>query len=217
MPLKLVEPNLENVKPELHGLYVKDATSGHYHLELSDLKTYVETRVSPVENELKLARENERRLTLNAALQNANVSQDVGDLLVQRFEHRIALDSENEQRVISILAEDGTPLTGKGSDGRATIDDLVKEITAKFPSMFNGGGTPPADIEDPSKAPSNSDFKSEKERAAWVEKHGLAAYLALPAVAATDSIRRKSDFRTEKDRAAFVNTNGLSAYNALPD
>ncbi|MGC0326214.1 hypothetical protein ABIG06_006843 [Bradyrhizobium sp. USDA 326] len=217
MPLRIVEPNLENVKPELHGLYVKDATSGHYHLELSDLKTYVETHVSPVENELKLARENERRLALSAALRNANVLQDVDDLLVQRFEHRIALDSENGQRVISILAEDGTFLTGKDSSGRATIDDLVKEITAKFPSMFNGGGTPLTDIEDPSRTPSKSDFKSEKERAAWVEKHGLAAYQALPTVAAKQSIARKSDFRTEKDRAAFVNTKGLSAYNALPD
>lgn len=217
MPLRLVEPNLENVKPELHGFYVKDATSGHYHLELSDLNTYVETHVSPVEDELKLARENERRLALSAALRNANVLQDVDDLLVQRFEHRIALDSENGQRVISILAEDGTFLTGKDSSGRATIDDLVKEITAKFPSMFNGGGKPPTDIEDPSRAPSKSDFKSEKERAAWVEKHGLAAYQALPTVAAKKSIARRSDFRTEKDRAAFVNARGLSAYNALPD
>jgi hypothetical protein len=42
MPLNIVEPNLEKVKPELHGFYVKDAKSGKYHLDLSDLKTHVE-------------------------------------------------------------------------------------------------------------------------------------------------------------------------------
>jgi hypothetical protein len=175
VPLNIVKPDLEKVKPELHGFYVKDAKSGKYHLELSDLKSYVEARVSPIENELKLTRENERKLSHSIVLRNANVLPEGDELLVERLERRIAIDTVDGRRVISILAEDGKSLAGKGSNGLATIDDLVKEATTKFPSIFNGGGMPPADIEDTSR------------------------------VATKKSITRKSDFMTEKDRAAFVN------------
>ncbi|MBB4391827.1 hypothetical protein [Bradyrhizobium sp. ERR14] len=217
MPLNITEASLEAVRAEFRELYIKDAKSGRYHLELSDLKTYVETHVSPVENELKLTLENERRLILSAALRNANVSPEGDELLIGRLQRRLAIDTVDGKRVVSILAEDGTPLVGKGPRGLATIDDLMRETTVKFPSMFNGRGMPQVNNEDASEVASKSDFNSEKARAAWVKKHGLAAYLALPTAAVPKSISRKSDFKTEKDRAAFVDANGLSAYSALPD
>ena len=62
-----------------------------------------------------------------------------------------------------------------------------------------------------------SDFKSETDRAAWVQKHGVVAYNALPLHAPLRSVKSKSDFKSERQRAQFVNDNGLAAYKALPD
>jgi hypothetical protein len=62
-----------------------------------------------------------------------------------------------------------------------------------------------------------SDFTTEKDRAAWVNIHGLDAYNALPLHGILQTVRTKSDFKTERDRAHFVDKNGLAAYKALPD
>jgi hypothetical protein len=62
-----------------------------------------------------------------------------------------------------------------------------------------------------------SDFTSEKDRAAWVNKHGLDAYNALPLHGILQTVTKKSEFKTERDRAHFVDRNGLAAYQALPD
>ncbi|MEA3137931.1 MAG: hypothetical protein QOK23_100 [Gammaproteobacteria bacterium] len=62
-----------------------------------------------------------------------------------------------------------------------------------------------------------SDFKSETDRAAWVQKHGIVAYNALPLHAPLRSARSRSDFKSERQRAQFVNENGLAAYQALAD
>jgi hypothetical protein len=149
MPLNIVEPNLEKVKPELHGFYVKNAKSGKYHLELSDLKSYVEARVSPVENELKLTRENERKLCLNIALRQAGVvDSNYERLMFANIGNRVALDTVDDKRVIRILQADGeTPMVGSGPKGLATLDDLVHEAVKSFPSAFKAdpsgkGGMP---------------------------------------------------------------------------
>ena len=139
MPLNIVEPNLEKVKPELHALYVKDAKSGKYHLELSDLKSYVEARVSPVENELKLTRENERKLALGAALRQANIRPNYEDLIIANIGDRVAIDTVDNQRVIRILQADGeTPMVGTGPNGLATLGDLANEAAKTFPTTFKG-------------------------------------------------------------------------------
>jgi hypothetical protein len=84
------------------------------------------------------------------------------------------------------MAADGeTPMAGTGADGTATIDDLVKEAVAKYPSLFKasgagGGGKNPREIQ-PSGIARKSDFKTEKDRAAFVDKNGMDAYKALPA------------------------------------
>jgi hypothetical protein len=137
MPLNIVEPSLEKVKPELHALYVKDAKSGKYHLELSDLKTYVEARVSPVENELKIAHGNERKLSLSAALRKANIDPHYEELVLANIGDRVALGTEDDKRVVRITAADGgMPMVGSGANGLATLDDLMSETAKRFPSMF---------------------------------------------------------------------------------
>jgi hypothetical protein len=149
MPLNIIESNLEKVKPELHGFYVKDAKSGKYQLELSDLKNYVAAHVSPVENELKLTRENERRLCLSVALRQAGVvGENYERLIFANIGDRVALDTADDKRVIRILQADGeTPMVGSGPKGLATLDDLVQEAVKSFPSAFKAdpsgkGGMP---------------------------------------------------------------------------
>lgn len=151
MPLNIVEPNLEKVKPELHGLYVKDAKSGKYHLQLSDLKSYVEERVSPIENELKIAQENERKLSLSAALHKANIDPHYEELVLANISGRVALGTFNNKRGFRITDATGRmPMVGSGDGGLATLDDLVKEAVKEFPSMFkadpSGKGGMPAPV-----------------------------------------------------------------------
>ena len=310
MPLNIVEPNLEKVKPELHELYVKDAKSGAYRLDLSDLKTHVEAHVGPVEVELKLTRESERKFLLEnglgEALRHANIRPNYEKLIVANIGDRVAIDTVDGQRVIRILQPDGeTPMVGSGPNGLATLGDLASEAAKEFPSAFNGkagGGqdAPPgtktltrtefnaltpveqrqrvliekcAVVDDPPVAAETrrppgsvltraefnaltpvdsieksswknsgsstdaaagtvgrktdasmnirtqgkSDFMSEKDRAAWVSKHGLDAYNALPVHGILQRVTKKSDFKSERDRAHFVDTHGLAAYRALPD
>jgi len=216
MPLNIVEPSLENVKSDLDALYVKDAKSGKYHLELSDLTSYVDARVARVEDELKLARENERKLSLSVALRQAGVDPVYEELVLANIGGRVALDTADNQCVIRILQTDGeTPMVGSGPKGLAILHDLVQEAVKKFPSAFKSdsglGGMPAPGIA------TKSDFKSEKDRAAWVSKNGLEAYDKLGTEETVANINRKSDFKSEKQRAAFVGKNGLAAYKALAD
>jgi hypothetical protein len=151
MPLNIIEANLDKVKSELHALYVKDTKSGKYHLQLSDLKSYVEARVSPVENELKIAHENERKLSLSAALRKANIDPHYEELVLANISDRVALGIFDNKRGFRITeATGGMPMVGSGAGGLATLDDLVKEAVKEFPSMFkadpSGKGGMPAPV-----------------------------------------------------------------------
>lgn len=123
------------------------------------------------------------------ALAKLGATEEGIELLPDRLAGRIKFETVNGKRVLKIMQADGeTPMAGSGADGTATIDDLVKEATKKYPSLFKGnggggGGKEPGAKENPggSGVSKKSDFKSEKERAAFVNKHGLAAYSALPA------------------------------------
>jgi hypothetical protein len=41
---------------------------------------------------------------------------------------------------VSILDDNGLPMLGSGKGGVATFDDLAKEVTQEFPSMFAAAG-----------------------------------------------------------------------------
>lgn len=142
-----------------------------------------------LEAELNAARTSERTAIIStsvmSALTKAKVTTEGADLLPDRLANRIKYETEDGKRVLKIMQADGeTPMAGSGKDGAATFDDLVKEATEKWPSLFEGSGKSGS-----GKLPSNgaggagiskkSDFKSEKERAAFVEKHGFDAYKAL--------------------------------------
>lgn len=121
------------------------------------------------------------------ALAKAGATEEGAELLPDRLANRIKFETVDGKRVLKIVQADGeTPMAGNGPDGAATIDDLVKEATTKYPSLFKGsgaggGGKPPGDKGGGgSGVTKKSDFKSEKQRAEFYEKHGEAAYNALP-------------------------------------
>jgi hypothetical protein len=115
------------------------------------------------------------------------VTEEGTELLPDRLANRIKFETVDGKRVLKIMAADGeTPMAGSGPDGSATLDDLAKEATTKYPSLFKGsgaggGGKQPDNRAGGSGTTKKSDFKNEKDRAAWVEKHGFDAYRALPA------------------------------------
>lgn len=137
MPLNIVEPNIEKVKPELRELYVKDAKSGKYHLDLSDLKTHVAAHVSPIEKQLKIVSENERKLALSVAFHQAGVDPRYDELVFSNIKDRVAIGTEDDKRVVRITTADGgMPMVGSGANGLATLGDLMSETAKSFPSMF---------------------------------------------------------------------------------
>lgn len=120
------------------------------------------------------------------ALTKAGATAEGSELLPERLAGRIKFETVDGKRVLKIMQADGeTPMAGSGADGVATIDDLVKEATTKYPSLFkgkggSGGGKLPNDNPGGSGVTKKSDFKSEKARAEYVTKNGFDAYKALP-------------------------------------
>ena len=54
---------------------------------------------------------------------------------------RIELKFENGEPVRRILAADGkSTMIGTGSDGFATLDDLMKDVVKTYPDLFEGSG-----------------------------------------------------------------------------
>jgi DNA-binding transcriptional MerR regulator len=98
-----------------------------------------------LEAELNAARTSERSAIIStsimAALTKANVTEEGADLLPDRLASRIVFETKDGTRVVKILQADGeSPMAGSGKEGAATFDDLVKEATSKWPSLFKGSG-----------------------------------------------------------------------------
>jgi hypothetical protein len=140
--------------------------------------------------ELEAAKASERGAIVNtslmAALTKAGATEEGIDLLPDRLSSRIKFDRDGDKRVINIVAADGvTPLAGSSKDGTATFDDLVKEAVDKYPSLFKGSGAGGSGKQPDSKAgrsgiTKRSDLKTSKDRAAFIDEHGLEAYQKLP-------------------------------------
>lgn len=145
-----------------------------------------------MEAEINASRTSERSAIvgerLNGALAKVGATEEGIELLPDRLGGRIKFETVNGKRTLKIMKTDGeTPMAGSGEGGSATLDDLVKEAMKKYPSLFKGngagGGGKPSNENGGggSGATKKSDLKTEKDRAAFVDKHGLEAYKALPA------------------------------------
>jgi hypothetical protein len=151
MPLKLFVENLETVPEAMRDNYVKRGAT--YQLNLSDLDQHVENQLKPLKSDLEITRAHERTLLvengLGSALQRANIRPGYAELVIANLKDQVALDTVDNKRVVRIVqAKGGMPLVGSGTDGTATLDDLVKQAVEHFPSMFEAGGKPASTAKD---------------------------------------------------------------------
>lgn len=147
-------------------------------------------REKELQDERDSALTNERNAVVNgqlaAELAKAKATDDGLVFLPGALAKRVSVETVDGKRVVKVTNEDGSAMAGSGAGGVATIADLVKEAVTKHPSLFQGsgaggsgkppGGNPPGG----DGVTSKRQFKSEKERSAWVDKHGFDAYQALP-------------------------------------
>lgn len=130
------------------------------------------------------------RARLNAELVDAKAvaaiaaAKGVPELLLPHVQRHVRVDDEFNVQVVD--AKGDPRVNGKGEP--LTIAELVAEMRGSevFGRAFegsghSGSGTPPGSGAGGAGARKKSDFKTEKERADWTEKHGLEAYKALPA------------------------------------
>lgn len=122
---------------------------------------------------------------LMQALSKAGVTEEGVDLLPDRLLPRIkyALDGDTES--LTVLDEDGeTPMIGSGKDGRATIDDLVKEAIERWPSQFKGSGQSGSGKPLSNGSGGSGQLKrsqmSNADKAKYITEHGQQAFLKLP-------------------------------------
>lgn len=163
--------------------------SGDYESILKQHQEKAAKKEAELQEQLNAALASERKAVIStslmAALTKAGATEEGIDLLPERLAARIKFEVKDGERRISIMAGDGvTPLAGSGSDGLATFDDLVKEITAKFPSLFKGSGQSGSGMRPINGAGGpgvkrKSDLKTERDRAKFVDEHGLDTYKAL--------------------------------------
>lgn len=168
----------------------KAEEAGDHQKILKQLQDKWDKERADLETELNAARNSERSAIIGtsvmSALTKAGATEEGIDLLPDRLSGRIKYETEDGRRVLKIMQADGeTPMAGSGKDGTATFDDLVKESVEKWPSLFkgtgqNGSGKQPDKGAGRAGVKRKSDFKSEKERAAWVEANGFDAYKSLP-------------------------------------
>jgi hypothetical protein len=151
MPLKLFVENLETVPEAMRENYVKRGAT--YQLNLSDLDEHVKNQLKPLKSDLEITRAHERKLLvengLGSALQRANIRPEYADLIIEKLDGRVALETVDSKRVVRIAEANGEmPLVGSGEGGVATLDDLVKRAAERFPSAFGAGEMPAPALKD---------------------------------------------------------------------
>lgn len=128
----------------------------------------------------------DRHLIDAAATAAIAAAKGVPQLLLPHVQRHMKVVEENGEYVAQVVDAKGDPrINGKGEP--LTVADLVAEMRQSeiFGRAFeasgqSGSGKQPGNGGGGAGATKKSDFKSEKDRAAWVEKHGFDAYRGLP-------------------------------------
>lgn len=124
-----------------------------------------------------------------AALAEAKGSVELLLPHVQR--HTRVRELDDGRHVVEVIDKEGTVRIGNSKGDPMTISDLIQEMKKSdaFGRAFDGSGqsgsgTRPTTNTNGSQGSraitKKSDFKSELERAAWVDANGMDAYMALP-------------------------------------
>lgn len=129
----------------------------------------------------------ERYLVDAAATSAIAAAKGVPELLLPHVQRHVKVVEEDGDYVARVVDAKGDPrVNSKGE--HMTISELVAEMRQSevfgraFEASGNtGSGKQPGNGAGGAGATKKSDLKTEKDRAAFVEKHGLDAYRALPA------------------------------------
>lgn len=148
----------------------------------------------------ELDTERKERLSLESAFQEvlidraataalAEAKGSVELLLPHVQRHTRVRKTEDGRRIVEVIDKDGNVRIANAKGDPMTITDLVQEMrkSEAFGRAFEGTGNsgsgmrPSGGASPPNTTiKSRRDFKTEKERANWVDEHGLEAYEALP-------------------------------------
>lgn len=108
------------------------------------------------------------------------------DLLLPHVRTHTRVKEVDGKFYVEVIDKDGNARIADGKGTPMTIQGLVAEMRGSdtFGRAFEGSGNSGSGKQPGhgggGAAKKKSDFKSEKERAQWVEANGLAAYNALP-------------------------------------
>lgn len=124
----------------------KGKASKEHEEIIAQIKAEAEKRVSEADKRFRSVLMNGAVAETRSALQSAGFPAKVADMLAKTSQNRLSVDDDGNVRII---AENGNPLAGSGSDGYATYADLAKELAAAMPELLidagkGGGGKPPA-------------------------------------------------------------------------
>jgi hypothetical protein len=146
MALQLTVDQIDSVPEALRGEYTE--RGGKFHLNIVGLGNWPKEKAD-LEAELLATRASERSAIgdrLMDLLSTGAGKPEGLDLLTERLDQRIRIETVDGKRVMSILSVDGTtPMVGNGKNGLATLGDLAKEARRTWPSMFDGAGGPSPD------------------------------------------------------------------------
>lgn len=127
------------------GKFAKGKTKEEFDAALLQHRTAAERKEAALAAErdtaFNVARKHVVDGGLKGALATARATKTGLAMLPKILGDRIELKFENGEPVQRILAADGkSPMIGKGADGFATLDDLMKEAVQSYPDLFEGGG-----------------------------------------------------------------------------
>lgn len=127
------------------GKIKKGKSNEEFDALLAQHKTVAEQKINALATERDSAFGAARKAIvdgeLKGALATAKATKTGLAMLPKILGDRIELKFENGEPVKRILAPDGkNPMAGTGSDGYATLDDLMKDVVKTFPDLFEGSG-----------------------------------------------------------------------------
>lgn len=116
-----------------------------------------------------------------AALQEAGFPAKVAEMLAKTNKDRLSFADDGK---IRIMADNGNPLAGSGSDGYATFGDLANELAAAMPELLTdkgkgGGGKPPASGAGAPRTDIKRSAMNAADKAKFIAEKGLEAYQSL--------------------------------------
>ena len=154
--------------------------------ELKALQAKLDAKDGELKSVITLS---DSRLIKTEATAAIAAAKGVPELLLPHVQQFLRIDEKGN--VVVVDAQGGPRVNGKGDP--LTINDLVNELKASdlFGRAFEGSGNSgsgsrptagAAGSKPQSKYQKRSDFKSEKERADFIDSEGLDQYLSLPRI-----------------------------------